>query len=146
MDKKYTLLQTAQFTGTNVATIRSWYQRGPFRIGLEGMETDDVSPQSSGHSRLLAINTVYAIGITAALTALGVDLARAARVALSFAHTSRVDNFFGVSQIPNQPSRLPSRVYDGIAKTVIMIAANGDIDGKIAIVASDTTIDKWFWI
>jgi hypothetical protein len=121
----YTVAQAAHATGVAVNTIRSWYQRGHFRIGMpEGFETPDVSPQNIGLARYITLRTVFAIGIVGELVKLGVDLERAASAAMRFAHT-------GDRSDESQYQRLPGELWVDQAWTIITVSSDKAATPKI---------------
>lgn len=94
-EARFTLSQVAEATDVSVNTIRSWYQRGHFKLGLADKANPDV-----GLARHVSWRTAIAIGIAGQLTKMGVHPARAGRAANSFAHTASPDWRTGIERIP----------------------------------------------
>ncbi|MEP9348564.1 hypothetical protein [Xanthobacter sp. KR7-225] len=111
----FALSQVAAATGVPVNTIRTWYGRGHFTIGM----TDKENP-GEGLARLVSGRTAIGIGITGALARMGVTPGRAAYAAYTFAHTGDQDK--------NAPEfwRLPGRLWGGSVMTVLALPAIAD--------------------
>ncbi len=82
LDKpQFTLGQIAKASAISPSTIRTWFQRGQLRLGLH----DKASPQN-GMARLFSGSTAIMVAVASKLNQMGIDIERAAEIAIDFAY------------------------------------------------------------
>lgn len=83
-DPRFTLAQVAEAAGCAVGTLRSWLQRGHFRLD---MAVGDSPAEVAGKAHLVTLRRALHVGAAVELIRNDMDPARAFRAALSFVDT-----------------------------------------------------------
>lgn len=110
--KKYTLSQVSRATGVAVNTIRTWYQREHFKIGLS-----DTIAETNGLAHSVSLRTALAIGLAGKLTQMGVAPKRAADAAIKFA-------FLGSRCPKTEIEREPGCLWGDGTATILTLPAD----------------------
>lgn len=133
-DPRFTLSQVAEAAGVQVGTLRSWLQRGHWRLD---MAFGDTPAEVAGKAHLITLRRALHIGAAVELVRNDVEPARAFRAARSF-----VDVFDGI------PSGIISdggvRGTDGLYPTgwTLLIAYPGDEFGEVMWVDDTQPLNK----